>query len=132
MTKAIKKNATIPEKVSFLLKKGVRMMSPYSVEIGEEVDLKRIDGSLIIYGAARIYGDTTLISSGVKLGYEAPVTLINCQLGKEGELKGGYFAESVFLDKAKMGSNAQIRAGCLLEEESGGNHTVVLKQSILL
>ena len=108
------------------------MTAPFSVEIGEEVDLKRIDGSLIIYGAARIYGDTTLISPGVKLGYEAPVTLINCQLGREVELKGGYFAESVFLDKAKMGSNAQIRAGCLLEEESSGNHTVGLKQTILL
>ena len=132
MIRAFKKNAAMPEKVNFLLKKGVRMTAPFSVEIGEEVDLKRIDGSLIIYGAARIYGDTTLISPGVKLGYEAPVTLINCQLGKEVELKGGYFAESVFLDKAKMGSNAQIRAGCLLEEESSGNHTVGLKQTILL
>lgn len=132
MTRAIKKNATIPEKVNFLLKKGVRMTAPFSVEIGEEVDLKRIDGSLIIYGAARIYGDNTLISPGVKLGYEAPVSLINCQLGREVELKGGYFTDSVFLDKAKMGSNAQIRAGCLLEEESSGNHTVGLKQTILL
>src|SRR4030043_1475757 len=132
MIRAFKKNAAMPEKVNFLLKKGVRMTAPFSVEIGEEVDLKRIDGSLIIYGAARIYGDTTLISPGVKLGYEAPVTLIKCQLGKEVELKGGYLSESVFLDKAKMGSNAQIRAGCLLEEESGGNHTVGLKQTILL
>jgi UDP-N-acetylglucosamine/UDP-N-acetylgalactosamine diphosphorylase len=30
-----------------------------------------------------------------------------------------------------MGSNAQIRSGCLLEEEAGGNHCVGLKQTIL-
>jgi len=131
MTRAIKKSAIIPEKVNFLLKKGVRMTAPFSVEIGEEVDLKRIDGSLIIYGAARICGENTLIAQDVKLGYEAPVNLINCQLGAAVELRGGYFADSVFLDKVTMGSNAQVRSGCLLEEESCGNHTVGLKQTIL-
>jgi UDP-N-acetylglucosamine/UDP-N-acetylgalactosamine diphosphorylase len=30
-----------------------------------------------------------------------------------------------------MGSNAQVRSGCLLEEEAGGNHCVGMKQTIL-
>jgi UDP-N-acetylglucosamine/UDP-N-acetylgalactosamine diphosphorylase len=85
----------------------------------------------MIYGGARISGENTLIAEDVRLGYEAPVTLINCQLGPAVELKGGYFADSVFLEKASMGANAQVRNGCLLEEESGGNHTVGLKQTIL-
>ncbi len=131
MTRAIKKNLNLPEKVTCLLKKGVRMTAPFSVEIGDEVNPERIDSSLIIYGAARICGENTLIAQDVKLGYEAPVTLINCQLGAAVELRGGYFADSVFLDKVTMGSNAQVRSGCLLEEESGGNHTVGLKQTIL-
>ncbi len=131
MTRAFKKNLNLPEKVTCLLKKGVRMTAPFSVEIGEEVNPDRIDGSLIIYGAARICGENTLIAQDVKLGYEAPVNLINCQLGTAVELKGGYFADSVFLDKVAMGSNAQVRSGCLLEEESRGNHTVGLKQTIL-
>jgi hypothetical protein len=101
------------------------------VEIGTEVKLERIAGSLTIYGAARICGEKTLIAEDVRLGYEAPVTLIDCQVGPAVELKGGYFADSVFLEKAVMGSNAQVRGGCLLEEESGGNHTVGLKQTIL-
>jgi UDP-N-acetylglucosamine/UDP-N-acetylgalactosamine diphosphorylase len=131
MTRAIKKNANLPEKVTCLLKKGVRMTAPFSVEIGNEVNPERIDSSLIIYGAARICGENTLIAQDVKLGYEAPVNLINCQLGATVELKGGYFADSVFLDKVTIGSNAQVRSGCLLEEESCGNHTVGLKQTIL-
>lgn len=131
MNKAVKKNISLPDKVEALLKKGVRMTNPFSVEIGTEVNLDKIADSVKIYGAARIYGEETLISQDVQLGYEAPVTLINCQLGAAVELRGGYFAESVFLTKVSMGSNAQVRAGCLLEEESGGNHTVGLKQTIL-
>lgn len=107
------------------------MTAPFSVEIGEEVDPEKISSSLTIYGAARIYGKNTLIARNVKLGYEAPVTLIDCQLAPDVELRGGYFADSVFLNKAMMGSNAQVRAGCLLEEEAGGNHCVGLKQTIL-
>jgi UDP-N-acetylglucosamine/UDP-N-acetylgalactosamine diphosphorylase len=131
MTRTIKKTAILPEKVICLLKKGVRMTAPFSVEIGDEINPERIAGSSIIYGAARIYGENTLIAQDVKLGYEAPVTLIDCQLGEAVELRGGYFTNSVFLNKATMGSNAQIRSGCLLEEEAGGNHCVGLKQTVL-
>ena len=131
MTKIIKKTVNLPEKVICLLKKGVRMTAPFSVEIGDEVNPERIADSLTIYGSARIYGKNTLISPGAKLGYEAPVTLIDCQLGRDVDLRGGYFNNSVFLNKAIMGSNAQVRAGCLLEEEAGGNHCVGLKQTIL-
>jgi UDP-N-acetylglucosamine/UDP-N-acetylgalactosamine diphosphorylase len=131
MTRTIKKTAILPEKVICLLKKGVRMTAPFSVEIGDEVNPERIADSSIIYGAARIYGENTLIAPDVKLGYEAPVTLIDCQLGEAVELRGGYFTNSVFLNKATMGSNAQVRSGCLLEEEAGGNHCVGLKQTIL-
>jgi len=131
MTITIKKTVILPQKVICLLKKGVRMTNPFSVEIGDEVNPERIADSSIIYGSARIYGKNTLIAPDVKLGYEAPVTLIDCQLGEAVELRGGYFTNSVFLNKATMGSNAQVRSGCLLEEEAGGNHCVGLKQTIL-
>ena len=107
------------------------MTNPFSVEIGKEVNLGKIANSVTIYGAARIDGEETLISQDVQLGYEAPVTLINCQLGAAVELRGGYFTKSVFLEDVALGSNAQVRAGCLFEEQSGGNHTVGLKQTIL-
>jgi UDP-N-acetylglucosamine/UDP-N-acetylgalactosamine diphosphorylase len=52
-------------------------------------------------------------------------------LGTDVELKGGFFTQSVFLDKANMGSGAQVREGCILEEEANGAHFVGLKQTIL-
>jgi UDP-N-acetylglucosamine/UDP-N-acetylgalactosamine diphosphorylase len=131
MAIAVKKIGTLPPQIISLLKKGVRMTNPFSVEIGAEVNPERIAGSVTIYGGARIGGENTLIAENVRLGYETPVTLINCQLGSAVELKGGYFADSVFLEKASMGGNAQIRSCCLLEEESGGNHAIGLKQTIL-
>jgi UDP-N-acetylglucosamine/UDP-N-acetylgalactosamine diphosphorylase len=68
---------------------------------------------------------------GVKLGSRSPVTVNNCQLGVNVELKGGYVEDSTFLDFANMGDGAEVRAGCLLEEEANGAHTVGLKQTIL-
>jgi len=69
--------------------------------------------------------------SGVTLGSRSPVTIKNCQLGRNVELKGGYFEGSTFLDSANMGDGAEVREGCLLEEEANGAHTVGLKQTIL-
>ncbi len=124
--------ALLPLPVRNLLKKGVRMPDPFSVDVGEEVDPGRIspDG-VVFYGGTKLRGAGTLISGGTKLGLEAPVTVVDCQLGRDVELKGGFFKSSVFLEKANMGSGAQVREGCLLEEEANGSHTVGLKQTVL-
>lgn len=120
------------EKIVKLIQKGVDIPNPLTLDIGEEVDIELISGKDVrIYPGCRIYGDKTVISAGVKVGYEAPVTIDNCQLGQGVELKGGYFNKSVFLEKANMGSGAQVREGCILEEEANGAHCVGLKQTIL-
>ena len=122
----------LSNKVIQLMEKGVKIPNPYSVEIGEEVDIDRISSDgIVFYSGTRIYGEKTLISSGTKLGHEAPVAIVNCQLGPEVELKGGFFKESVFLEKSNMACGAQVREGCILEEEANGSHTVGLKQTIL-
>jgi bifunctional UDP-N-acetylglucosamine pyrophosphorylase/glucosamine-1-phosphate N-acetyltransferase len=122
----------LPLPVLRLIKKGVRMPAPFSVDIGAEVDPDRISGDgVVFYGGTKIYGSETLISAGIKLGCEAPVTLSDCRLGREVELKGGFFESSVFLARASIASGAQVREGCLLEEEANGSHTVGLKQTIL-
>jgi bifunctional UDP-N-acetylglucosamine pyrophosphorylase / glucosamine-1-phosphate N-acetyltransferase len=116
-----------------LLDKGVRIPCPESVEIGPDIDPERVSGDdVTIYSGCKIFGPKTLIMSGVELGYEAPVTVHNCQLGKKVKLKGGFFYESCFLEGSGMGSGAQIREACLLEEGAKGAHTVGLKQTILL
>ncbi len=91
----------------------------------------RISPDAVIHPGCRIVGDKTSIGPGCELGAEAPVTLKNCQLGRNVQLKGGYFEEAVFLDGANLGSGAHVRAGTLLEEEGNGAHTVGLKQTIL-
>ena len=67
----------------------------------------------------------------MELGYEAPVTVTNCQLGRGVKLKGGFFEGSTLLDGVQIASGAHVREGCILEEEVRAAHTVGLKQTIL-
>jgi bifunctional UDP-N-acetylglucosamine pyrophosphorylase/glucosamine-1-phosphate N-acetyltransferase len=120
------------KKVVYLIDKGATIPNPSSLHIGDEVDLSRVTGKgVTIYPGCRIYGVKTVISAGVVLGAEGPVTVQDCALGPKVELKGGSFKQSVFLEKANMGPGAQVREGCLLEEEANGAHCVGLKQTIL-
>ncbi len=120
-------------KIEKLLNKGVQLPAPQSVEIGAEVDVDRISGQgVVIHSGCKIYGSSTLILQGAKLGYEAPVTVENCHIGPDVSLKGGFFKSAVFLKKASMGLGAHVREGTILEEEASAAHTVALKQTILL
>ena len=128
----MKMEIEFPDRIIQLMRKGVNIPTPFSVEVGEEVDVDRISGSNVtLYSGTRIYGAKTLICSGTKVGHESPVTIVDCQIGPEVELKGGFFKESVFLKKANMAYGAHVRECCILEEESNGSHTVGLKQTIL-
>ena len=122
----------INQKLHKLIKKGVDIPLPQTVYIHDDVNVDQISGKDVkIYPGCRIYGSKTVISSACKLGYEAPVTIEDCQLAQEVELKGGFFSKSVFLEKSNMGMGAHVREGCLLEEEASGAHCVGLKQTIL-
>jgi len=120
------------KKIQALQRKGVRIPAPDSVEIGNEVPLERISGDgVVIHAGCKIYGSETLVLDGAKLGYEGPVTVENCCIGPDVQLKAGFFKEAVFLQKVIMGFGAHVREGCILEEESNAAHTVALKQTIL-
>ena len=119
-------------KVEQLLRKGVAIPNPQSVLIGDEVELDHIAGDrVVIYPGCKIFGEKTLIMPGARLGYEGPVTVEDCQIGPNVELKGGFFRRSALLEKANVGYGAQVRDGCILEEEANGAHTVGFKQTIL-
>lgn len=118
--------------VQTLIDKGVRIVNPCSVEIAADVDLNQISADgVVIYGGCRVRGVSTVISAGVQLGAEGPVTIEDCQLGPKVKLKGGYASKSVFLAGASMGLGHHVREGSILEEEASGAHTVGLKQTIL-
>ncbi len=116
--------------VEELLRRGVKIAAPASVEIGDEVDPGRIAAGVTIHAGCKIFGAATSIGPGCVLGREAPTTVENCQLGEKVELKGGYFSGAVFLDGAAMGSGAQVRPGTILEEGAEMAHAVGLKQTI--
>ncbi|MBW2732581.1 MAG: UDP-N-acetylglucosamine pyrophosphorylase, partial [Deltaproteobacteria bacterium] len=116
-----------------LAARGVKVVSPQSVSINPDVDLEKIEGpGTVLYPGASLRGSKLRIMPGCHIGPEGPVVVNDCVLGPEVTLSAGYFAGSVFLDKASMGLGAHIRPGCLLEEEANGAHTVGLKQTILL
>ncbi len=119
-------------KIIALLEKGVAIPNPLTLYLDDDVQVEQISGDgVVIYPGCRIYGFKTVISRGAQIGFEGPVTLENCQVGPRVALKGGYFRDSVFLEKATMGSGAHVREGSILEEQSGGAHCVGLKQTIL-
>jgi bifunctional UDP-N-acetylglucosamine pyrophosphorylase/glucosamine-1-phosphate N-acetyltransferase len=119
-------------KVEQLIKKGARIHNPETITIGEEVSVDRISGDGVsVHSGCKICGSNTLIMAGCEIGYEGPVTIEDCQLGPHAKLKGGFFSQSTFLERAILGSGAHVRAGCLLEEQAKVAHTVGLKQTIL-
>jgi len=133
-TPCVKENEVveIQDNITKLIAKGVKIPNPSSVEVGKEVDVDRISGKgVTLHSGVRIYGAKTLICSGARLGYELPATVVNCQIGPETELRGGFFKDSTFLGKTEMASGAHVRECCLLEEGSRGGHTAGLKQTIL-
>lgn len=120
------------ESILRLIEKGVKIPTPESVHIGPEVDLSRISGTgVVIHGGSRISGEKTFIHEGVQIGTEGPVVMENCQAGAHVKLKGGFFQESVFLEKASLGAGSHVREGTICEEYASTAHTVGLKQTIL-
>ena len=115
-----------------LLQKGVKILNPQSVEIGDEVAPGRISGEdVTIHSGCKILGASTLILPGTRLGSEGPVTVVDCYMGPKVTLAGGYFKNAAFLKKAQIGYGAHIREGTLIEEMASVAHTVGLKQTIL-
>jgi bifunctional UDP-N-acetylglucosamine pyrophosphorylase/glucosamine-1-phosphate N-acetyltransferase len=120
------------QSVKQLMGKGVKIHNPGSITIGDEVSVERISGDgVVIHGGCRLFGSATTIMPDCEIGYEGPVTIENCQLGRHVKLNGGFFSDSTFLEKASFGFGAHVRAGCLVEEEANGAHTVGLKQTVL-
>jgi len=115
-----------------LIDHGVVLTNPFSVEIADSIVPERIAPGVVIHSGCRLSGVETSIGPGSEIGGEAPAIIEDCQIGRNVELKGGFFSGATILDNASMGSGAQVRPGTLLEEESGGAHTVGFKQTIFL
>lgn len=121
------------EKVDQLVSRGVNIPCPQSVEIDCEIDPQRIASRGVwIHSGCRLTGGEIFIASNARIGTEGPVTIDNCYIGPDVELKSGYFKDAVFLEKASLGSGSHVREGTILEEQASTAHCVGLKQTILL
>ena len=119
-------------KIMQLINKGVRIARPDSIEIGEEVDTDKISGDgVVIHAGSKIFGNSTVILRDAKIGFEAPASINNCQIGPEVELKGGFFENAVFLAQVKAGLGSHVRDACIFEEQASIAHTVATKHTIL-
>ena len=115
-----------------LIERGVVLPDPDSVFIAPEVDPARIHPGAVIHPGCRIGGAETAIGPGAQIGAESPVTLRNCQIGKDAVVSGGFLDGTTMLDGASAGDGFHSRPGTLLEECSSVAHTVGLKQTVLM
>ena len=122
-------NQTIVQR---LQDKGVRFPAPHAVEIGEEIDPDNMSGKgVVIHSGCKLYGRSTVILDNAHMGHEGPVTVVDCQIGPDVKLGGGYFKDAVFLAGSSASFGAHVREGTILEENASIAHTVGLKQTIL-
>lgn len=121
----------ISKQVEALLKRGVIIPCPASIEVDEQVNPEHIAPGVVLHTGSKLLGASLSIGPGCEIGAESPATVEDCQLGRGIALKGGFFSGAVFLDGSNMGSCAHVRAGTILEEEAGGAHSVGFKQTVL-
>ncbi len=122
----------IPDQLKELIKRGVEVDNPATLSMDSSIDIERIAPTARILGPCRLSGQKTSIGSGTIIGSEGQVTIDNCRLGRNVQLKGGFFSNATFLDGASMGLSAHVRTGTLLEEQANAAHNVGLKQTILM
>jgi len=134
-TSAVSAASALPgpaARVEALRARGVRMLDPAQVFVDEDVDPARVDASATLYPGTRLHGRRTFLSAGAAVGVEGPATLVDCVLGEGASIASGYAKGAVLLRAAKLGANAHVREGTILEEEASTAHAVGLKQTILL
>lgn len=115
-----------------LQERGVIMPDPAAVFIAPEVDPARIETGVVLHPGSRLEGKDLSIGPDCSLGTEGPIRLNDCQLGSGVSLGGGSFDRATLLDGVRGGDQAQVRAGCLFEEQSSFGHCCGFKQAILM
>jgi len=119
-------------RLDMLEAQGVTILDRRQVYLDEAVDLRRVRPGAILYPGTRLIGTNTFIGTGAKIGREGPAVLENTVIGENVEIASGYLQDSVMLRDARIGSNAHIRVGTLLEEEASTAHAVGLKHTVLM
>jgi hypothetical protein len=119
-------------KIDVLEAQGVTIIDRRQTYLDQYTDLSRICCGAILYPGTRLVGARTFVGPGAKVGIEGPAVLDNTILGENAEVASGYLKEAVLLRNSRVGPNAHIRGGTLLEEEASTAHAVGLKHTVLM
>ena len=124
--------ANLEAKLNILEANGVTVIDRRQTYLDEAVDESRICHGAVLYPGTRLVGARTFVGPGAKVGIEGPAVLENTMIGENTEVASGYLKEAVMLRNARVGSNAHVRVGTLLEEEASTAHAVGLKHTVLM
>jgi hypothetical protein len=119
-------------KLDTLEAKGVTIIDRRQTYLDAAVDESRICFGAVLYPGTRLVGARTFVGPGARVGTEGPSVLENTIIGESSEVASGYLNEAVMLRNARVGSNAHIRVGTLIEEEASTAHAVGLKYTVLM
>jgi hypothetical protein len=119
-------------KFDILEAKGVTIIDRRQTYLDGVIDESRICRGSVLYPGTRLVGARTFVGPGARVGIEGPAVLENTIIGENSEVASGYLNEAVLLRNARVGSNAHIRVGTLIEEEACTAHAVGLKHTILM
>ncbi len=119
-------------KLEILEARGVTIVDRRQTYLDETIDVDRICRGAVLFPGTRLLGARTFVGPGAKVGSEGPAVLENAVIGENAEIASGYVREAVMLRDSRVGANAHIRGGTLLEEEASTAHAVGLKHTILM
>ena len=119
-------------KLDTLEAKGVTIIDRRQTYLDAAIDESRICCGAVLYPGTRLVGAPTFVGPGARVGTEGPSVLENTIIGESSEVASGYLNEAVMLRNARVGSNAHIRVGTLIEEEASTAHAVGLKHTVLM
>jgi hypothetical protein len=119
-------------KLDILEAQGVTIIDRRQTYLDEAIDVQRICRGVVLYPGTRLLGARTFVGPRAKIGTEGPAIIENTFIGENAIVASGYLNETVMLKDSKVGSNAHIRAGTLLEEGASTAHSVGLKHTILM
>jgi hypothetical protein len=123
---------SLEKKLDMLEARGIRIVDRRQTYLDEQLDVRRVSSGAVLYPGTRLLGARTFVGPGAKIGIEGPAVLEDTIIGENAEVASGYLKGAVMLRGSRVGANAHVRGGTLLEEEASTAHAVGLKHTVLM
>lgn len=117
------------ERVLALQKKGVEILNPESIAVGEIVNPENIEAGVRVGPGTSIDGPATMIGAGTEI--KGASVIRDCLIGRNCSLHSGEYLDSVLLDGCSTVGWARVRGHCAWEEGTNSAHNVDTKTTVL-